>query len=210
MITLLTKPIKVKLLTYNPLPNSKELYDEAVNYLLQSSAATGLLHFLQGHTEIISVLCMSLPRAGFSPKEWVAQYTKGVQGSLVTWCPLKSIGVTDRLASKPVGRQRSPGGDAVEGTQSPAMGLIHEFGHARQYLLKNVWFMNLFNQVLKGDDEAMLALENDNLLTVESVVARQLGEGVRWQYTDDNRANDPPYRVPGYYMNITGDPLHRT
>jgi len=33
----------------------------------------------------------------------------------------------------------------------------------------------------------MLEIDNGNLLTVESVVARQLGEGVRWHYQDEPR-----------------------
>jgi hypothetical protein len=55
---------------------------------------------------------------------------------------------------------------------------------------------------------ARLDIENDNLLTVETVVARQLGEPVRWHYTDTDASQDPPRRLPGYYMRITGDPMH--
>jgi hypothetical protein len=58
--------------------------------------------------------------------------------------------------------------------------LIHELGQARQYLLNHDWFLDRYKKAMKGDDQAMLEIENNRLLTVESVVGRQLGEGVRW------------------------------
>ena len=65
-----------------------------------------------------------------------------------------------------------------------SLALAHELGHARQYYLKQGWFMGLFNKAIAGNSGAKLEIENDNLLTIESVVARQLGEGIRWEYGD--------------------------
>lgn len=163
-------------------------YNDAVAYLRQSSAAAALLDFLSGGEEV-TLLCTTDTTSSFFPAEIVKQAGCNVRGSLVTWNPFDSLNVNDIKRNKPVGRSRVPNSNVSRGAQSPAVGLIHEFGHARQYMLKRDWFMTHYRAASSGSDSDRLIIENDNLLTVESVVARQLNEGVRWKYRDIGSSN---------------------
>ncbi len=177
---------------YNPAPftwncrtDSAKLFQEALKYLRQSSAAEALLNFLGGVKDL-TVICTDDTVSTFYAAETVEGKGWLPKGSLVTWNPIGRLKAVDIKAHQPEGRRyRGDPGAQVQGEQSGSMGLIHEFGHARQYLLKNKWFMENYNKAIDtGDDAARYAIEDDNLLTVESVVARQLGETVRWRYDD--------------------------
>jgi hypothetical protein len=211
MIRLLDKTITYnRMMRIEPLEGSGELYGQARSYLVQSSAAAALIYFLEKDPKTIWVTCCRSGLANnFMPEEKVTQFFGDLGGSVVLWNPGAFMTATDKLSSKPVGRLvRNVAEEEAEGEQSPAMGLIHEFGHARQYLLKNVWFMAKFNEAMSDteSDTARNQLEDDNIRTVESVVARQLGEPVRWKYSDPTKMRKSQ-AAPGYYMNITGDPM---
>lgn len=192
--------------TWKSSARSAVLYNQATKYLRQSSAAEALLNYLHGVSDI-TILCTDDTDCTFYAAETVESKNWLPQGSLVTWNPFSTLRTADSKAHLPKGRRfRAKPGSIVVGTQSPAMGLIHELGHARQYLLKNKWFMDNYNKAIdKKDNNARLLIEHDNLLTVESVVARQLGENVRWKY--DHCIDGPEGRNVKYVLTSPSDPL---
>jgi hypothetical protein len=71
--------------------------------------------------------------------------------------------------------------------QSPAIALLHEIGHAVQWIKKTDWYISKVSTAMGGGSDsqaAKLAVENDNIETHETPVARELKEGVRKDYND--------------------------
>lgn len=83
------------------------------------------------------------------------------------------------ITSNPIS---APSG-SITGTQSPKIALIHEFGHAYDYINDKTWYNAKVNLALGGDGVALLAIEDHNVMHNESKVAKDLvGEGVRYFY----------------------------
>ena len=126
---------------YNPAPftwncrtDSAKLFQESLKYLRQSSAAEALLNFLGGVKDL-TVICTDDTVSTFYAAETVEGKNWLSKGSLVTWNPIGRLKVVDKKTHQPKGRRyRSSSIPEIRGEQSAAMGLIHEFGHARQYL----------------------------------------------------------------------------
>lgn len=173
-------------IVWKPSVNSKSIVDTACDYLRKSTAAGALLNYMVG-VDDLTIICTTDTQSTFYAKETAVSLNwKGVNGSLVTWNPQTNLETLDKIKHRPTGRRfRAKPGTVVRGVQSPAMGLIHELGHARQYLFYHTWFMYHYNNAIDNkNNKSRLIIEEDNLLTVESVVARQLGENVRWKYDD--------------------------
>lgn len=61
--------------------------------------------------------------------------------------------------------------------------LMHELGHAKQYVEKPEWFTNQFLAATqKGSKEAQLAIENDNVQRHEKPICVELGKPHRDKY----------------------------
>lgn len=169
---------------WNAARNTTTLVSEALDYLLvKSSAAYGLIHFLESVGNI-NLLCTEDTSSTYFPASVVQKSGSNIFGPLVTWNPYEHLEVSDIRRNKPIGRKRFCIKSVARGMQSPALGLAHECGHARQDLIKHGWFTKNYNLALDGNDTALLTIENDNLLINESVIARQLGESIRWRYRD--------------------------
>jgi len=70
-----------------------------------------------------------------------------------------------------------------KGIQSPALGLIHELGHALQCQTKLAWYEE------RSTGERYLEIEEDNVATNETPIAIHKNEPVRIQYRDFIGAN---------------------
>lgn len=190
-------------------PQFLSLYNQACTRLRQSKIAAQILDHLESQTNFDIVVLVSTTEGAepnFYPAEEMARHQVGHLGdrSVVVWNPTLSLKVFDRKSSheslvriapkrynsnqqewQSSAPKRTATGFNNTGQQGPAMGLIHELGHARQYCLKNQWFMSKFLSFRdQHQQSAKLDIENDNVLHVEIPVAQQLGEPTRWTYKD--------------------------
>jgi hypothetical protein len=180
-------------------PSSVSLYRAARTELMGSSVARQVFEYLENQGREIVIFVSTSPAAlpNFYPSEEMQRHKVGHlrDRSVVIWNPELRLEVSDRKASyEALAKQRSlvkavPKRVVTKafskGYQSAAMGLIHEVGHARQYCLKNDWFMAKFLQFRDQRlEQAKLDIENDNLTSVEIPVATQLGQPIRWSYKD--------------------------
>src|SRR6185312_12521548 len=162
--------------TWNGLASTTD-YITAQTYLQKSVLAKTLIENIEKSlTLCINLLITTDPEV--PPNYYPYMMTRGHHtspaGNLVTWNPK---GVMNVIA-------REKGLRPVFGKQSPALALLHEFGHALQHFQRREWFVKTYNRVLNQDDKALLEIENDNINMNEEPVARELGEGIRYAYRD--------------------------
>ena len=165
----------------------------AERWLQGSQAAGSLIEFLHRDPLRIHVLVSqtpSMPNKFWIPEE-VAQLRLeprmeiGTSDVLVTWNPITVWHVHQLARRRPEGRFSEKGINKMGQVVRSEIVLIHEFGHVRQWLLKHNWYYSKWRAAMDGDNRANLDIEDDNLRTVESVVAKQLGQGVRWHYENN-------------------------
>jgi hypothetical protein len=154
-------------------------YSRTMAYLRRSPTAMILIDSLAGRPEVILVRVTSseeyknifrsrwIPPTALSGTE-SSQYS----GGILNWC------VYDWTMVK-----------SSRKFQTPAIALMHEMGHAYQYLCTDQ--KNHFNAVVRGDFLArwrwISKLENENVMLYETRVAEQLKEGTRAHYEDNIR-----------------------
>ncbi|PSY39184.1 RHS repeat protein [Escherichia albertii] len=149
-------------------------FNQAVEYLKQDSQMKETIDFLSSSEETINI-----------------EYIEGTNGRFnsnnmtIYWNSRASLFCSTELNSK---------------SQSPALGLGHEFAHAQYYLLDKENFMALLSRTDKKYDNK----EEERVITIiESRAAKTLDECVRGAHS-----GLPFYRVDGplQTMTITGTP----
>jgi len=143
-----------------------ELFDMAFEYLYQSAVFRDLWRRLNSSGEVITIVFVD--REEGSSYYW---YRREVR-----WDPSRGVLMSDGIA-----------------TQSAALVLVHELGHAWQHL--HGYTVRLHDP--DDIDMNIIVYENLNIDTWESPIARQLGEPRRNDYFDHGR------RMP-----IMENPIH--
>jgi len=151
-------------------PRAKDYFDNALAYLAGSGTAAKLIDKVTKHGRDTAVLVAKDCFPMFCHYEMASQH--GFTTAVIVWDP---VGLISARADKQCT------------FQSPAIALLHEIGHAVQWIDKTGWYINLVNTAMQGGkagDTAKLAVENDNIDSHETPVARELGEGTRKDYND--------------------------
>jgi len=151
-------------------PRAKDYYDNAITYLAGSGTAKGLIAKVTAHGRDTFVLVAKDCFPMFCHYEMAMQYQ--FTGSIIVWDP---VGLISARAAQQCT------------FQSPAIALLHEIGHAVQWIEKTAWYITHVNTAMgggKGADAAKLEVENDNIDSHETPVARELKEGTRANYND--------------------------
>jgi hypothetical protein len=151
-------------------PKAKDYYSTAMAYLGGSASAKSLIDKVTKHGRDTYVLVAKDCFPMFCHYEMAAQH--GFTGSVIVWDPVGLISARADLQCT---------------FQSPAIALLHEIGHAVQWIDKASWYIANVNTAMgggKGGDAAKLEIENDNIDTHETPVARELKEGTRANYND--------------------------
>lgn len=179
---------------WKPVPKPKEAYNASKEWLKQSNTATALIDFLEKDDLKVHVLICttaSMPNKFWIPDEVaLLQFDPfikfGVDDVLVTWNPETTWHVHAMKKDRPIGRwsEKSSMNRFQQDVRSEII-MIHEFGHVRQWVLKHDWYYGKWKAAVAGNNQANLDIEHDNLLTVESVVAKETGQGVRWVYANN-------------------------
>ena len=156
----------------SPITDAQRLYDNAVSRLKGSARAKTVIDALQAASEKFYVCPTTESTPMFMHKEWCIEH--GLDGGIAAWHPNDSIKV--------------PNGSP--GTQDAAVCLLHELGHAHQWLTKREWYTQRVNKIKasgfnlsdKGIKSLRDEVENDNIKENETPVAKQLGQGWRDKY----------------------------
>lgn len=159
----------------DPSPKAGDYYSQAITYLQGSTTAKKIIHDLETCNRDIYLFIQENAFSMFAHHEMAKNH--GFKGSVIVWAPKATI--------------TAHGKDAAT-MQSPAIGLLHEMGHGIQWVKNHGWFMAYVNNVLAGDAQKMgslaykskMIIENDNISTHETPVAKELNEGTRANYTD--------------------------
>ena len=161
----LTRHQKTGSVLGDPDPKAEEYLLKAMSYLYESPTAKAILDALEKSDKQFYVFVQQGCNAMFVHEEVARQH--GFDGGVIIWDPVSTI--TAFAGDTPT-------------MQSPAIALIHEAGHAYQWLKKNGWFMANVAQALGGSTEHKLNIENDNITSNETPVAKELKEGTRKDY----------------------------
>ena len=159
---------------FAPTPDAQALYDGALTKLKASKTASQIIDKLSKNPQfVINVI----PTRGF-PSQFMDEelnVSKKLPGSVIAWYPDSN---------------KTPNGE-----QGSEIGLIHEMGHAVQYLDNRAWYKTytrIYYDRLRQDPEvpnsdqrkknAQLTIENDNVTKHETPVAKELAQGWREKY----------------------------
>jgi len=144
-----------------------EYFKNAIAYLQGSGHAKQCIATVEKHAVNTVVLVAKDCFPMFCHFEMAKVH--GFTSSIIVWDPVGLISARN---------------DQQSTYQSPAIALLHEIGHAVQWIEKSGWFISKVGEAMTGNDEAKLAVENDNITTHETPVAKELQEGVRKDYND--------------------------
>jgi len=173
--------------------SAQSTYNAAKKWLQGSNAASALISFLEKDALKIHLLIstsQTMPNKFWIPDE-ITQLKCSSNGDfgrddvLVTWNPNTIWSVHQLKSKRPQGRFSAKNINLFSQRVRTEIVMIHEFGHVRQWLLKQNWYLGKWKQAMAGNNRANLDIEDDNLLTVESVVAKEMGQGVRWHYENN-------------------------
>ena len=179
-------------ITINPVNMDQETaqwcFNAAENYLKQSDLAAFLIEELKSVPEVLTINITA-----DDPEQVGNTWAPPSDDSAgtVTWNVKRTLIATEKESKKPdatsfetflalfkIDKQQS---------MSPALLLMHELGHACQYMsgVKN----EMFERRDKSDKEWKLDIENINVNAIENTVANELKEkgsleGIRWNYLD--------------------------
>ncbi len=179
-------PLGAKPLSLN---DSQEYYAAAMTYLGKSIKAGSIISSLNGCNWDVWVYITAEMEPCFMEYEFCIQHN--VPASLAIWCP------TGKITA------------AIEGVptlQSPAIGLLHELGHAAQWVNNRGWYLAYMDKIRAGDPakkgtpayNSKMVVENDNIDSNETPVCVELGEGKRNNYNDSYnfQAASKNYKAP--------------
>lgn len=148
-----------------PDTDSAAYLKQAMDYLAKSVTAQKLLKTLEGGNYDVAVLVQKDCYSMFVHAELAEQ--QKINTAVIVWDPVATVTAFN---------------DKLETMQSPAIGLAHEMGHAAQWVSSRGWYLAYVNQALQGNQKSKLLIENDNITTWETPVAKELGEGTRKDY----------------------------
>ncbi len=169
---------------------AQRLWDEARTYLSNSDLADALLEGIEGHEKVVSVVIGNALENTYRWPDWL--HKKGIvckspegkkSAGIVAWCPGLTVEILTREQRRFLfvryTRQRV---DRI----SPMLALLHELGHAWQYLSENEEYVKMKTGVIQRD---LTVLEHQNVAAIENTVANELlasgrHEGIRLRYTD--------------------------
>ncbi len=174
--------------------HARKHLSEAITYLKKSKLAKEILDDIESHKQIVTVKI----GPGIEDHYEHPPQTHPVWAGTVFWDPEFSLGVVDRVVH-PHGTARpnvpwvpnrgvwkccgKKMGTPVneDGVMSPKVCLMHELGHAYQYLSNPDEYREFFSEgkTLDMEDINTAAIENTVVLEL-----RQAGcnEGIRWDY----------------------------
>jgi hypothetical protein len=169
----------------------------ACDYLRQSDMAASVLDELGRLPERIVIFVGN----DLEPKYRHPTVDDGQDGGIVEWNPTLALGVFDsaRMRPKapwvrnrvrrsgPFGLGRTPVNE--EGVMSPAVGLIHELGHAYQFFGDRAAYRASLNPAYAIEDNVVGAIEN---VVVMELREKGHNEGLRWHYGHTRRLDADP------------------
>jgi hypothetical protein len=190
-----------------PLPNAKKIYDGAIERLSRSEKAKGFIKLVEESKHLVLVLVSDdYESKFFSPNELIKWYRLdlGSGACLVTWSPMSK----QTWVAK---QEHQPKDWNIPGTHpsiqnkirdfDSAIILLHEFGHAIQYMKEEVMYETLRQLTYtRGERDADGAghdidfdekIEDDNIMRHEAPVCLELNWQVRWRYWDQRGIKRP-------------------
>jgi hypothetical protein len=150
-----------------PIKNARHKYNDYLGEVGASSTALMMASYFDGSSKNIGVLLidegfdsMYIPPVNLAGVEALASYDGGIAVLNVT-NPLKLQGKT-----LPLG-----------------VSLMHELGHAKQFIEQPAWFENHYKAATqRGNKESQLAIENDNVTRHEMPICKELSLPFRTKY----------------------------
>lgn len=172
------------------------LFNTACKYLRNSNMATFILDSLEKAPQVITVEIGK----GLEDRYYHPQKISPQNGGKIWWDPTESLAVVDQAPSPSIkyrktrpdvpwtkertflGRikEKIRGPKDRHGIITPALCLLHEMGHAYQYLSDSQGYLS--KKGIEG-----IELEHINVAAIENTVALELTgkgmlEGIRWDY----------------------------
>jgi hypothetical protein len=153
-----------------PLAGSAQKFQNYLGTLSASTSAQTIRSFLNGAKEVVGVLIteevdsMYIPPSKLAADSTLARFNGGV------------------AVLNPESTMK------IKGTVIPlGVSLIHELGHAKQFLEKPQWFEATFDAAIKGGgsratNPAKYEIEDDNVSRHEKPVCLELGKPAREKY----------------------------
>ncbi len=181
-------------LDLNPFPTAEKDYNDAIAFLQKSAKASGFIKQIVDSTHNFNIMVTdNYMNKYWSPGELATVYKTKFdgEGSLITWNSKERgewFAIADHQppdfdvpASHPsVQNNKSP---------SPAILLIHEFGHGLQYLKNKSGYEALRTASYNPDTgkDVDTKIEDENVRMHEAPVCLELNEQVRWKYWDNEK-----------------------
>jgi hypothetical protein len=169
-----------------PQDTAEAAYQNAVDYLRQSDLAKFLIGELEGISEVltINVYANNSASDAWNPPAGTATTEAGS----ITWnltTHVQTIEVkSDNPALSGLTKFISYFKPNVVRSMSPALVLMHEMGHACQFMTDKAHFRSRMSNLTNA---VRLDIENINVNAIENTVANELNdkgfkEGIRWDY----------------------------
>ena len=172
-------------ITITPIKMTQEqanwCYDVAKTYLEQSDLASFIIEELEAIDELLTIEVSTSSDDGWAPPDDDDDDSAGT----IEWNVTQTLDVVDKKDDRPDVNWTSKIDADVVATISPALALIHELGHAMQFMTNKQAFRDRLANL--DDEDVLLDIENTNVNTIENTVALELiekgnHEGVRWDY----------------------------
>lgn len=168
-----------------PQAEAEQYFDSAKSYLIQSNLAAFIFQQLENMPETLTI---KISRNGASEWDWRDENETNSAG-IITWNLSQTLATIDRQVHRPDVTWTSSVDDDVINHMTPALILLHEMGHAMQFMTNKAEFMARIPDIDfdNQDDPILLDIENINVNAIENTVALELidkgfTEGVRWKY----------------------------
>lgn len=182
----------------SPFPSRQRDYDQAIQYLKGSKKASEIIEAIISSPHEFKVMVTdNYMNKYWSPGELAKVYKTKFNGeaSLVTWNSKERgnwFAIAEHQPPDFVVPASHPSVQNIK-TPSPAILLIHEFGHGLQYLADKDGYegKRAATYIQPDGPNVDLLIENDNLRKHEAPVCLELGEQVRWQYWDTKKPKGP-------------------
>ncbi|NOQ81392.1 MAG: hypothetical protein GQ548_02540 [Methylophaga sp.] len=151
------------------LGQAKDHYDSAIKSLQKSTTAKSIIDFVTGHNTLVYLVCVPGGEGEFLfPGEM-----DEIQTPTIIWDPNKDFVFYSNVS------KTSNIFFADKSAYQPAIVLLHEMGHCKQWLENEP---HGYEALVHSGDAGVSKIEADNLERHESPVAKQLGLPVRSHY----------------------------
>jgi len=159
-----------------------EIFNSAKNYLRKSDLANFLINEIE---RIDEVLTINVRKTLVDEWRWPEKDDVNSAGE-IDWNITTELNVIDYRDRRPDVDWVSRVDDDAIARMSIALILMHEIGHACQYMTSKTEFREHIRTL---DNDVCLMIENINVNAIENTVALELIsggsiEGIRWDYRD--------------------------